>query len=90
MIGLIRLILICVLVYACIKVLVWVARQWKSVRARSEARRTDKGNEVSDMVRDPVCGTYIAAREALTIRRGGRDIHFCSTECRDKYVSQLR
>lgn len=88
--GLIRLILIGVFFYACIKVLLWVTRQWKSLRARSEARRTDKGNQVSDMARDPVCGTYVAVREAFTIHRSGRDIHFCSAECRDKYVSQLR
>jgi hypothetical protein len=37
------------------------------------------------MVRDPVCGTFILPDRAVRLVEGGRDIHFCSTGCRDKY-----
>jgi len=37
------------------------------------------------MVRDPVCGTYVAADRAVAITDGSRRVYFCSTACRDKY-----
>ena len=37
------------------------------------------------MVRDPVCGTFILPDRAVRLVEGGRDVHFCSTGCRDKY-----
>jgi ribosomal protein L32 len=89
MIRLMRLILICVFVYVCISVLARITRRWGALKARREARRAEKSNPASNMVRDPVCGTYIASHEAVTIHTNGRDVHFCSTKCRDKYVNRL-
>ena len=34
---------------------------------------------------DPVCGTYVAVDSSLKKIVGGRVIHFCSAECRDRY-----
>ena len=34
---------------------------------------------------DPVCGTYVAVDSSLKKIVGGRVIHFCSPECRDRY-----
>jgi YHS domain-containing protein len=34
---------------------------------------------------DPVCGTYVAVDNSLKKIVGGRVIHFCSAECRDRY-----
>ena len=40
------------------------------------------------MVRDPVCNTYLPADRALTHRTdGGETLHFCSEECRGKFLS---
>jgi len=38
-----------------------------------------------ELMRDPVCGTYVSA--ALSVKRAikGETVHFCSSECRDKY-----
>ena len=35
-----------------------------------------------DMIRDPVCGTWIDRRLALPARRGGETISVCSENCR--------
>jgi YHS domain-containing protein len=35
---------------------------------------------------DPVCGTYVAAGSSLRKICNGQVFHFCSEECRDKYV----
>jgi YHS domain-containing protein len=42
------------------------------------------------LVRDPVCGMHVAEGLALPLREGTEILHFCSTECRDKYLSQAR
>ena len=34
---------------------------------------------------DPVCGTYVAVDSSLKRIVGGRVIHFCSAQCRDRY-----
>jgi YHS domain-containing protein len=39
------------------------------------------------LVRDPVCGVHIAEPLALPLRQGGQVLHFCSSACRDKYLS---
>jgi hypothetical protein len=35
-----------------------------------------------DMVRDPVCGTWIDRRLALSVRRGDETLSVCSEGCR--------
>jgi YHS domain-containing protein len=37
------------------------------------------------MVRDPVCGTFVLPDRALTLGDGRQRIFFCSATCRDKY-----
>ena len=38
------------------------------------------------LVRDPVCGAHVAEVLAIPLRQNGELIHFCSTQCRDKYL----
>jgi len=42
------------------------------------------------LVRDPVCGIHLAEVLALPLRQDGELLHFCSTACRDKYLSETR
>jgi YHS domain-containing protein len=37
------------------------------------------------MVRDPVCGTYVLPDRALALTDGPRQLFFCSDGCREKY-----
>ncbi|MGH9256143.1 MAG: YHS domain-containing protein [Vicinamibacterales bacterium] len=37
------------------------------------------------LVRDPVCGTYVAPHTALSSSTGGSTHYFCSEECRSKF-----
>jgi YHS domain-containing protein len=37
------------------------------------------------MVRDPVCGTFVIPERALTISVGREQVYFCSPACRDAY-----
>jgi len=38
-----------------------------------------------DLKKDPVCGTYVSTSGSVTRTVNGELLHFCSTECRDKY-----
>ena len=52
------------------------------------ARIPNKGAQPrgEEMVLDPVCGSYVPESSALSARRGDETAHFCSTECRDKFI----
>jgi YHS domain-containing protein len=38
-----------------------------------------------ELVKDPVCQTYVVTSRALRSEVGGTTVHFCSRECQDKY-----
>ena len=40
------------------------------------------------MARDPVCGMFVVPDRALALGDGRSTHYFCSTACRDKYVSR--
>jgi YHS domain-containing protein len=37
------------------------------------------------MVKDPVCGTYVVPDRTLSVNVGRTTMYFCSAACRDKY-----
>ncbi len=44
----------------------------------------------NDLVKDPVCGTYVSKSDSISVRNGN-DVHrFCSYECRDKFLDRLQ
>jgi YHS domain-containing protein len=49
---------------------------------------TQSGVAARRLVRDPVCGMHVAEVLAVPLRESGELVHFCSTACRDKYVSE--
>jgi uncharacterized protein len=38
-----------------------------------------------ELVKDPVCGTYVVRSRAVTREVGGRTHHFCSRECAARF-----
>ena len=50
--------------------------------------RSEGGNVPArgiQMVRDPVCGTYVIPDRAVALADGSQRVYFCSANCRDKY-----
>jgi hypothetical protein len=41
------------------------------------------------LVRDPVCGMYVAEVLAIPLKEASGTVHFCSGQCRDKYAAAL-
>lgn len=52
-------------------------------------RSSQKVPLTGELKKDPVCGTYIAAATSIKETVGGQTFHFCSQDCRDKYVASL-
>jgi YHS domain-containing protein len=49
----------------------------------SRQRRTIKRS--MKLVRDPVCGTYVAPKQELSLTAGGATHYFCSEKCRRQF-----
>jgi len=56
----------------------------ESRKTRGKPRERDV-----ELVRDPVCNTYVPRARAVVARVGGRDEAFCSAACRDRAVSEM-
>ena len=54
-------------------------------RPRGRSQAPTRGVQ---MVRDPVCGTFVLPDHALTIVDGHGPVFFCSDTCRDKYQTR--
>jgi hypothetical protein len=78
-----RLALLLFLVFAALLVLRLLRVLIETLRrGRPNAGSAPRGLEGGEMVRDPVCGTWIDRRLALAARRGGEWVPVCSEECR--------
>ncbi len=40
------------------------------------------------LVRDPICGIHVAEGLAVPLKYRGETLHFCSTECREKFLDE--
>lgn len=80
-----RLLIIAALVYLLYRVLT----RWMVGHSSLSGGSVDHGgaNAIDDiMVKDPQCEVYFPKRKAVSARIDGRDVFFCSTECRDKFI----
>jgi YHS domain-containing protein len=52
----------------------------------ASGRAADGGRAkiAGELVRDPVCSTYIPRASAIAVQAGGETRYYCSTTCRDK------
>ena len=68
---------------------------WKMFAGDMKRRKQDAQKEQEtliakgEMVKDPVCGSYVSIDNAVKAREGEKVLHFCSYECRDKYLGQI-
>lgn len=85
---LIRIILFGLLLYVGIKVISRIIRVLGSAGRDADGRDAGRRLDANDMVRDPVCGMYVSARDAVTLHRKGGTVYFCSEECRKRYTER--
>ena len=59
------------------------------IEAVGGTTRSQKGHASAvKLVRDPVCGTFVAPRTALSLTSGAGTHYFCSDKCRAEFQSR--
>jgi YHS domain-containing protein len=61
------------------------AAEHSSGNARAMVQPTAATQRPKALVRDPVCGTYVAEDISYSLIQGGENLHFCSRDCAEKY-----
>lgn len=64
-------------------------KSWINPQAPAGRTVAGQGAERIDdvMVKDPFCQAYFPKRDAVHLKMDGRDLYFCSTACRDKFIA---
>lgn len=56
----------------------------------AEKKDYEKKKAAGELVKDPICGTYIAVDgDSVRVKDGDKIYHFCSYECRDSFLKKL-
>ena len=60
-------------------------------RSGNRTRTNQTGTKVTGkMVKDPQCGMYVAENLAVQAQVEGSTLYFCSEECHNQYVDELK
>lgn len=79
-----RLIALLVLAYVAYR----VVRTWVLGRSAPRQVKTRTGGRIDDvMLKDPQCGAYFARRDGVPLNYEGRELLFCSPECRERFLA---
>jgi len=61
----------------------------RSRKRDQEAASKKQMAATGEMVKDPVCGTYVPVNAGIRVRDGDTVYTFCSYECRDAFLKRL-
>lgn len=83
----IRLIIIIAIVY-------FASRALRSIIFPSSVKKSFRSNATAElddvMVQDPYCKAYFAKVDGVVLNIDGKDLYFCSEECRDKFIDSIK
>lgn len=83
-----RLLVLVGLLYLFYRLLkTWVLKETSSQKAAFE-KKADLIDDV--MVKDPYCEVYFAKRDGVHLTFKGKDVYFCSKECKDKFLEKQK
>lgn len=55
-----------------------------------KARKSESAGAIDEMVKDPICQTYIPMRDSQRRVIEGKEYFFCSKECAEKFEKEPR
>ncbi len=62
----------------------------RALRNKEQSRKdAERKREAGELVKDPLCGTYVSKEESVSVRDGDTVYRFCSYECRDAFLKQM-
>lgn len=62
----------------------------KKKKQEDQIHRQSSNVASGELVKDPVCGTYVSVDSDIRVREGNRVYCFCSYDCRDKFLSKKK
>lgn len=81
-----RLLVLMGLLYLCYRFLkFWMLKEKPSQKA-AFGKKTDEIDDI--MVKDPYCEIYFAKKDGVNLNIKGKDVYFCSKECKDKFLDE--
>ncbi len=63
-----------------------VAALMKRVRVWTQGLPPSRSSRRDELVKDPVCQTYVVMSRAVRTDANGVTVHFCSRECAERYA----
>ena len=65
-------------------------KSWMAAGSHVSSKMTQQAaGEIDDvMIKDPFCEVYFPRRNGVSLNFEGRELLFCSPECRDKFVER--
>ena len=80
-----RFLIILALIYFAYRVI----KSWMLQGGQSKIKVSREATgEIDDvMVKDPYCEVYFPKRNGVHLTIDGKDLYFCGTECRDKFIA---
>jgi len=74
------------------RVVNWLLRDTRDKFRENQGDASISQNQRSArrLVKDPICGVYVEETLAVPLRDGGKVLHFCSTECRDRHQGEAQ
>jgi uncharacterized protein len=81
-----RLLILLGVIYLCYRAL----KSWMLQSGSSKKTVFDKpASQIDDvMIKDPYCEIYFPKKDGVHLRINGKDLYFCSKECRDKFIEE--
>ncbi len=55
-------------------------------KMEKKEQKTQASVNSGEMVKDPVCGTYVSVDSDIRVKEGGQVYYFCDYDCRDKFL----
>jgi YHS domain-containing protein len=62
----------------------------KSALERLGRTRLEESGGRDELVKDPVCGTYVVRSRAIRDESGGRSVYFCGPRCAAEFSERER
>ncbi len=61
----------------------------KKQKMKMKKKENDHLKATGELVKDPVCGTFVPLDSDIRVKDGATVHRFCSFECRDKFLKQI-
>lgn len=62
----------------------------KGRKSKNEDKARERKIAAGEMLKDPICGAYVDVESSIKVRDGEKVHHFCSYECREKFLTELQ